>query len=573
MSDALSIASTIPPARLASLVFAAKVNVLRVRRAAGELGARPPRLTREAAFAAPVLVAESRSALWPDPHPAERQWQLGKVANLRVACRALDQLVLPAGTVFSLWRQLGPPVRARGYVRGRMLQQGCVVASVGGGLCQLSNALYQVALQAGCRIVERHAHSRVVPFPAAEAGQDATVAWNYVDLRFIAGQTLRLTAHLAPDHLVVRLYGTEAAAPVQALQPQAPRTAARSCGTCNETGCFRHEGAIPAAGASPQVFLADEAWPEFHAYVHSVRREQDWLGLPLDGERWRLKRYAWRKAGFARVSSAPLRAIGRARALRRAGGQGPARRNAEMEGAGRIAAALARLLRPEVTEVTAAQSYLPFLWRDGHLGGRRFTVLMHRMPMAALQAILDAGAASRPERASLADFRAPGWLVAAETEALAHAARIVTPHTAIAALFPGRAALLDWQKPPAGDAVAGAMPFIAFPGPTIARKGAHAVREAARALGLAVMPLGAELEGADFWRGVTRAAGDWRQALAVVQPALVEDQPRRLLAALAAGVPVIATQACGLAPQPGLSLIAPDDADGLIEALRGLLGR
>ena len=44
--------------------------------------------------------------------------------------------------------------------------------------------------------------------------------------------------------------------------------------------------------------------------------------------------------------------------------------------------------------------------------------------------------------ATLTDFRAPDWLVEAETAALGEAAEIVTPHTEIAALFGERATLL-----------------------------------------------------------------------------------------------------------------------------------
>jgi glycosyltransferase involved in cell wall biosynthesis len=61
--------------------------------------------------------------------------------------------------------------------------------------------------------------------------------------------------------------------------------------------------------------------------------------------------------------------------------------------------------------------------------------------------------------------------------------------------------------------------------------------------------------------------GDWTNVDAVVQPALVEDQPRRLLAALAAGKPVFASHACGLDPRPGLTLIPPDDPGALIAAI------
>ncbi|HEX4572363.1 MAG TPA: glycosyltransferase, partial [Dongiaceae bacterium] len=264
----------------------------------------------------------------------------------------------------------------------------------------------------------------------------------------------------------------------------------------------------------------------------------------------------------------------RSLALRRAGLQGAARRSADLAATSRIARSLARLLTPEVTSVTIAQSYLPFLWREGHLGGRQVLVLMTRLPMTLLQARLDAAAAAHPEHATLADFRAPAWLAEAEAEALAGADRIITPHAEIAALFADRAIHLSWQVPAAGSATRVRGRRIVFPGPTVARKGAHLLRDAAAVLGLEVMPLGAELEGPGFWKGVrTIPAGDWSGVAAVVQPALVEEQPRRLLAALAAGIPVIATPACGIAPRPGLCLIPPEDRAALIEALAALMAR
>ena len=81
----------------------------------------------------------------------------------RRAAASLDGILVPAGEVFSFWRQVGRTTRRRGYVTGRMLQQGCFVPSTGGGLCQISTALYEAALDSGCEIVERHAHSRIVP--------------------------------------------------------------------------------------------------------------------------------------------------------------------------------------------------------------------------------------------------------------------------------------------------------------------------------------------------------------------------------------------------------------------------
>src|SRR5207248_1780830 len=136
-----------------------------------------------------------------------------------------------------------------------------------------------------------------------------------------------------------------------------------------------------------------------------------------------------------------------------------------------------------------SQSLLPYLWRAGHLGGRRVSVLMTRLPMAELQARLDAAAARHPDDRTLTDFRAPAALVEDEAAALAEAAEILTPHADIAAPFGDRATLLAWHEPmPARRPLApGANRCIAFPGPAIGRKGAATVRDVARALDLEVI--------------------------------------------------------------------------------------
>ncbi len=558
------------PRRGARAVFAAKAWAFRVRRAAVDRAAGPPRLHR-APSTTGVDVATSRTPLWTETLAGERALERGKVENLRLAAHALDGLVIPADVVFGFWRHVGAPSRMRGFADGRMLRQGCLEPVVGGGLCQLSNALYDVALSAGCTIVERHAHSRIVPGSAAEAGRDATVAWNYVDLRFAPWRELQLRVRLDAKMLHVSLVdAAESSAPAP-TSPDAgaePQRGARSCTSCGETACVVHRGATRRVNGAQEraAFLLDEAWPELQDYVRAARRPADRLATPRSSRRER----DWDRAAFAPDIGAPLAALRRSVAVRLAHQQGPRRRAAEVEGARRIAAAFAARLTPDVTALTVAQSYLPHLWRGGHLGGREVTVLMTRLPSDVLQARLDAAFAAHPERATLADYRAPAWLAETEAQALGAAAHLVAPHAEVAALFGDRAVRLPWRAGQVGRAFgAGPIRRIAFGGPTIARKGAYAVRACAQALDLEVTPLGSELEGADFWRGVRlRPSQGWEGIDALVQPALVEDQPRRLLAALAAGVRVFASPACGLDPQPGLRIVAPDDPDALAQALQ-----
>jgi vancomycin resistance protein YoaR len=103
---------------------------------------------------------------------------MGKVQNLRIAAAAIDGLVVQPGETFSFWRAAGRATRARGYVIGRELRQGCMIPTVGGGLCQLTNALSRVAHQAGLEIVERHSHSHQPEGFFIDGATDATVFWN-----------------------------------------------------------------------------------------------------------------------------------------------------------------------------------------------------------------------------------------------------------------------------------------------------------------------------------------------------------------------------------------------------------
>jgi vancomycin resistance protein YoaR len=241
------------PTRLSALLFRIRVVGHQLRRAVRDLVDPPAPFDRVEVREHLFVAGKSRTPLWSDHRAAEADLQRGKVHNLRIAVKTLDRTMLLPGRVFSFWRQIGRASPHRGYVTGRMLQQGCMIPAVGGGLCQLSNALYDVALQTGCEIVERHGHSRVVPGSAAAEGRDATVAWNYVDLRFRAPQRLVIRTRVTAENLVVSFCaaaGTALAARTRNSRvisivngsPSAnSHEAANSCGTCAQAGCFRKE--------------------------------------------------------------------------------------------------------------------------------------------------------------------------------------------------------------------------------------------------------------------------------------------------------------------------------------------
>jgi glycosyltransferase involved in cell wall biosynthesis len=100
------------------------------------------------------------------------------------------------------------------------------------------------------------------------------------------------------------------------------------------------------------------------------------------------------------------------------------------------------------------------------------------------------------------------------------------------------------------------------------------MREAAKELGLELTVMGRDLEEPGFWDGVStrRVDADWLDgASVVVLPAYIEHKPRRLLEAIACGIPVIATPSCGLGQREGVITVPAGDSDTLIKAIEGIL--
>ncbi|WP_181372979.1 VanW family protein [Massilia glaciei] len=577
--------STPLPTRRQALIFSVKATLHRLLRAcknAGDSGLRRWPATTGHGAPAGLVRGESVSLLRASDREELRQLNLGKIENLRVALRAIDGVRVPGGGVFSFWAQLGRPSARRGYVPGRELREGCVIPSIGGGLCQLSNALYQAAIDAGFEIVERQAHSQIVEGSAAQLGRDATVFWNYVDLRFRAGVPFSISAHMDGDELRVAIRTASAAPAPAPARAQAAvvialakpgADAPGSCETCGQDQCFRRTDARQPRNGRRGVVMVDNVWPEFDAWLAAAGEGGRRLLVPLDGKARGKARYGWSTDCYERVHTFPALTLWRALASRMLASRAAVRQRASIRFRQRLARAYVESLHYLDEHIVIAQELLPHVWQLGALQGRSFDVLMSGLPMKHLQARLDQAFLHNPASTTLADFRAPPGLVAAEEAALARARRIITPHHGVAELF-RNATLLPWAPPRAASAAPGAGFKIVFPGPSLGRKGAYELRSVARALDLRLSLLGPVLEAPAFWDGIEvellgRAGDDWlREAAVVVSPSWIDGPPQQLLQALLAGIPVIATDACGLPPQKNLTLVAAGDSVALELALQ-----
>ncbi len=161
-----------------------------------------PGLKRIAGYACPIL------------NPAfQRHVYDNKMHNLALVRSRLDGVTMRPGELFSFWRLVGQPDEAHGFKVASNFIGGKLGFAEGGGICQLTSALYNAALLAGLDILERHAHSidaygpsRYVPL-----GRDATVVYGYKDLQFWNATAVPMTLRIliSPDHAEVAFCAPE----------------------------------------------------------------------------------------------------------------------------------------------------------------------------------------------------------------------------------------------------------------------------------------------------------------------------------------------------------------------------
>ena len=195
-----------PISQLHPWLYAARAGELRLERRVSDRIRRVPFARAVAVDDLPVVLIRHASVLRRRLRDLDPRLQETKIVNLRLAAATIDGLLLRPGEIFSFWDRVGPPTAARGFAEGLILRGGRITSGVGGGLCQLSNLLYWMALHTPLAVVEHHHHGfdpfpdagRVLPF-----GSGATIFYSYGDLRLAnpTDRPLRLGVTVGRTHL------------------------------------------------------------------------------------------------------------------------------------------------------------------------------------------------------------------------------------------------------------------------------------------------------------------------------------------------------------------------------------
>jgi len=129
-------------------------------------------------------------------------------SNIQLAASKVNGVVLKPGEEFSFNKVVGPRTEGRGYRAAPSYLGPDSPATIGGGICLLSSALYQSALEGGLQIRERVPHLRTIK--TVPPGLDAAVWYGQADLRFKNNtkMPLQIKSEWSSQTLKVSLLGT-----------------------------------------------------------------------------------------------------------------------------------------------------------------------------------------------------------------------------------------------------------------------------------------------------------------------------------------------------------------------------
>lgn len=133
-----------------------------------------------------------------------------RLTNIKITCSRINETIVKSGKEFSFCDTVGQPSSKDGYKTADAFgKDGKIIKAIGGGNCQVSTTIYNAALAIeGLKITERHEHSRDVAY--IEDGKDATVAYDYLDLKFKNNNDfdIKIYSFVSDNKVTVKIFKT-----------------------------------------------------------------------------------------------------------------------------------------------------------------------------------------------------------------------------------------------------------------------------------------------------------------------------------------------------------------------------
>lgn len=132
-----------------------------------------------------------------------------RVTNIIRGAELINGKVLMPGEEFSAGQTMMPFTTENKYVEAGAYENGEVVPSVAGGICQVSTTLYNAAINAELDITSRQPHSMVVNY--VKPSRDAAIAGDYKDLKFKNNYEtpIYIEGYISEGNVIFNIYGKE----------------------------------------------------------------------------------------------------------------------------------------------------------------------------------------------------------------------------------------------------------------------------------------------------------------------------------------------------------------------------
>lgn len=129
--------------------------------------------------------------------------------NLSNGAGKINGHVLMPGETLSGYECMQPFTTENGYHTAASYENGQVVDSIGGGVCQIATTLYNAALRAEMEITQRQNHSMIVTY--VKPSMDAAIAGTYKDIKITNNYStpLYVEGNTSGRTLTFTIYGKE----------------------------------------------------------------------------------------------------------------------------------------------------------------------------------------------------------------------------------------------------------------------------------------------------------------------------------------------------------------------------
>ena len=196
------------------------------------------------------------------------RWQ-----NLKTGISKINGLVVMPGEEVSVHDVTAPYDAEHGYVAAGSYENGQVVDTYGGGICQVSSTLYNALLRAEVKIVKRYPHSMLVAY--VDPSADAAIAGDYKDLVFKNNYDtpLYIEGNIdSSNRLIVKIYGKDVRDKNREVKFESEIISSTDYETVYESDNEKSIGSMEGGG-SPHVGKEARLWKIIYENGKEVSRD------------------------------------------------------------------------------------------------------------------------------------------------------------------------------------------------------------------------------------------------------------------------------------------------------------